>query len=84
VLYELLAGQTPFESDKTYELIDMVKQAIPPRPRDVSKYPVPKLLESLCMQCLQKDAAARPASMDEFLRVLQEDWASELAARKRS
>lgn len=83
VLYELLTGQTPFESDMTYELIDMVKEATPPRPRDVSKYPVPKLLERLCLQCLQKDPAKRPATMDEVLRVLQEDWASELAPRKR-
>jgi serine/threonine protein kinase len=84
VLFELLTGRTPFEGDKTYELIELVQEATPPRPRDVSKYPVPRLLEILCLQCLQKDPGKRPATMDEFLRVLQEDWASDLLPRKRN
>jgi len=80
VLYELLSGQTPFESDKTYELIDAVKTLTPPKPSTISKYPVPRMLEELCMQCLHKDAAARPASMNEIIRVLNEDWLSDLLA----
>lgn len=78
VLYELLTGQTPFESDKTYELIEAVKNEKPPRPSSVSKYPVPKLLEQLCLQCLQKDPAARPKNMDQIIRILQEDWIRDL------
>ncbi len=83
VLYELLTGRTPFESDKTYELLELVKEAAPPPPREISKYPVPRLLERLCLQCLEKEPAKRPSSMDEVVRVLQEDWAADLAPRRR-
>ncbi|MGD2118400.1 MAG: serine/threonine-protein kinase [Chromatiales bacterium] len=78
VLYELLTGQPPFDSDKTYEILDMVENKEPARPSEISKYPVPKALETLCLKCLNKDPAARPKSMTEFLRVLEQDWADEL------
>jgi eukaryotic-like serine/threonine-protein kinase len=83
VLYEVLTGQTPFNAEHTYEIIDAVENQVPDKPSKVSKYPVPKLLESLCLQCLQKDPKARPANMDQMIRILQEDWASDLVpARK--
>ena len=78
VLYELLTGQPPFDSDKTYEVLDMVENQEPAKPSEISKYPVPKVLETLCLQCLSKDPAERPASMNEFVRTLQQDWAKEL------
>ncbi|MEJ2425913.1 MAG: serine/threonine-protein kinase, partial [Candidatus Thiodiazotropha sp.] len=71
VLYELLTGQTPFESDLTYEILDMVQNKVPPKPSEISKYPIPKMLEKLCMQCLAKDPGGRPASMKDFIQVLQ-------------
>jgi serine/threonine-protein kinase len=83
VLYELLTGQTPFESDMTYELLDMVENQEPPKPSDVSKYPVPRILEGLCMSCLEKDPAARPQSMTEVIRVLEQDWTGDLIQVKR-
>ncbi|MET0066571.1 MAG: serine/threonine-protein kinase [Candidatus Thiodiazotropha sp.] len=83
VLYELLTGQTPFESNLTYELLDMVQNKTPPRPSEISKYPVPKTLDRLCMQCLSKDPAQRPASMGDFIRVLQQDWAADLLKNPR-
>jgi len=78
ILYELLAGQPPFDSDKTYEILDMVEHQQPVKPSEISKYPVPKLLEALCLQCLDKDPAGRPESMQHFLHLLQQDWAAEL------
>ncbi|MEW8014984.1 MAG: serine/threonine-protein kinase [Candidatus Sedimenticola endophacoides] len=78
VLYEVLTGQTPFASDKTYEILDMVQNQKPEKPSEISKYPVPEILEKLCLQCLAKDPAARPASMEEFIRVLQQDWHADL------
>jgi serine/threonine protein kinase len=78
VLYELLTGQPPFDSDKTHEVLDMVQNQQPPKPSEISKYPVPKLLETLCLECLNKDPAKRPASMDDILLTLQQDWISEL------
>lgn len=78
VMYELLAGQTPFESDKVYELLDIVTNQRPEKPSSFSKYPVPRILEDLCMRCLEKDPDARPASMAEVLRTLEQDWESDL------
>jgi serine/threonine-protein kinase len=82
VLYELLTGQTPFDSDMTYEVLDMVQNKLPERPSDISKYPVPKILEDLSMKCLEKDPAARPESMTQVIRTLEQDWATELAPGK--
>ena len=82
VLYELLTGKTPFDSDKTYEILDMVENKQPAKPSDVSKYPVPKILEDLCMSCLEKSPAARPASMTQVLRTLEQDWAGDLLSDK--
>lgn len=82
VLYELLAGQPPFDSDITQEVLDMVQNQQPTRPSEISKYPVPKILERLCLKCLNKHAADRPSSMDEFLQILQQDWSRELLQQK--
>ncbi len=78
VLYEILTGKPPFDSDKSYEILDMVENQQPAKPSEISKYPVPKLLEKLCLKCLEKEPNRRPASMDEFLHVLQQDWEAEL------
>lgn len=84
VLYELLTGKPPFNSDKTYEILDMVENQQPVRPSEISKYPVPRILEALCLDCLSKDPTARPASMEDVLHTLQLDWSSDLIPRKRS
>lgn len=83
VLYEVLTGKPPFDSDKTYEILDMVENQPAAKPSEASKYPVPKTLEKLVMQCLEKHPADRPASMDDVLRTLQEDWASDLKRSRR-
>ena len=83
VLYEVLTGQTPFDGDKVYEITDAVQKDEPPRPSDVSKYPVPKSLEKLCLKCLNKNPASRPGSMDEVIFTLDQDWMNELKPRKR-
>ncbi|MCB1874345.1 MAG: serine/threonine protein kinase [Chromatiales bacterium] len=83
VLYELLAGRTPFDSEKTYEILDMVENQQPQRPSEVSKYPVPRILEKLCLRSLSKTPTGRPASMEEFINVLQQDWSSDLIKRRR-
>jgi serine/threonine protein kinase len=82
VLYELLTGQPPFDSDKTFEVLDMVENQQPVKPSEISKYPVPKVLEKLCLKCLNKDPDARPASMVEVVRVLQQEWIDELIHAK--
>lgn len=83
VLFEILAGQPPFDGDKVYEITDAVQRDAPPKPSEISKYPVPKSLEDLCLKCLNKDPAARPESMKELIVTLGQDWLSELIPRKR-
>lgn len=82
VLYELLCGQTPFDGEHAYEITEAVEHEQAPKPSSIGKYPVPKLLEELCMQSLKKDSADRP-EMKEFIRVLQEDWARDLIPIKK-
>ncbi len=74
VLYELLTGQPPFNGEHSYEVLDMVENKEPVKPSEISPYPVPKILEDLCLHCLRKDPADRPASMKEFLRAFQHGW----------
>ena len=83
VLYEVLAGRPPFVGEYSYEILDGVENQQPTKPSAVSKYPVPRLLEDLVMSCLEKDPAKRPESMKEVIRVLQEDWASDLVVKRR-
>jgi len=83
ILYELLTGRPPFDSDMTYELLDMVQNKQPVKPADISKYPVPKILSALCLKCLNKDPAHRPVSMDEVLQTLQQNWSADLLRAKR-
>ena len=82
VLYELLTGKTPFEGDQVYEILDKVENQRPARPSSVCRYRIPRVLEDLCMRCLEKDPSARPGSMSEFLKVLEQEWASELLPRR--
>lgn len=82
VLYEVLTGQPPFNSEMTYEVLDMVENRQPVKPSEITKYPIPRALERLCLKSLSKDPAARPATMKDFLRVLEQDWADELLKRR--
>lgn len=81
VLYELLTGRTPFDGERSYEILEAVEKQTPATPSDISKYPVPKLLEKLVLDCLQKDPDDRPSGFKEILTILNADWANELAGK---
>ena len=78
IIYEVLCGRTPFISDKVYELTDSIMNETPAAPSDLSTQRVPKLLETICMTCLNKAPSERYRSMAELLRELKQDWRSEL------
>jgi len=79
VLYEVLCGQTPFDGDTAQDILNAVKNELPPEPSSVTKFKVPTLLEDLCMKGLQKKPENRPGNMTDFVRVLQDtDWPLEL------
>ncbi len=74
LLYEILAGTTPFQGEIVQELLNEIRTDMPPDPRSVAKHTIPDVLAELTMQCLQKDPAARPNSADALVRTLREDW----------
>ena len=77
LLYEILAGVTPFQGDNVRLLLEQIRSDKPADPRKIAKArnaksKVPDLLAKLTMKCLEKDPHDRPGSMDEMLRVLRE------------
>ena len=74
VIYEILAGQPPFDEDYVQEMLDKILNETPPRPSTVTKVRVPELLEDVAMQCLAKDPDERLSSCAELVRFLEEDW----------
>jgi len=68
--YELLTGAPPFVSDAPHRVLAMhLRDA--PVPVAERRPDAPPVLAALVMQCLAKDASARPANADELLRELE-------------
>ena len=65
ILYEMLAGNPPFESLVFGQLAaDIITQPPPPLPsRTQAGEPIPKSIEELISSCLSKRAEGRPPSM---------------------
>ena len=62
ILYEMLVGRRPFESDSPVTLLGMQVTAAPPPFRDVApELSIPIELETVVMELLEKEAARRPA-----------------------
>jgi serine/threonine protein kinase len=73
VLYEMLTGRVPFCGDSGVEEIYRVQHAhcveAPPPLRDVNPA-VPRAVEDLVLQCLEKNAGDRPQSCADLLTAL--------------
>ncbi len=70
ILYEMVAGKRPFDSDGVYELINMhVNQ--PPTPPSEHRPDLPRELESIILQALTKDPVGRQPSMAVLLSQLE-------------
>jgi serine/threonine protein kinase len=70
VLYEALTGRLPFRDETLWGLRRQILTAAPQPPRDLAP-DVPPELERLCLQCLAKEPAERPASAAELARALR-------------
>ena len=70
VLYEMLAGASPFDGETAYELMSQqVEQA--PLPVSGLRSEVPEALGQLVSRLLEKDPANRPADADEVAAALR-------------
>jgi serine/threonine-protein kinase len=73
ILYEMLAGRRPFESEDKVKIISMHLAHAPPRIRDVSPSVDPPLpLEQAVMQSLEKSREHRFATATAFMQALDD------------
>ena len=73
MLYQMLCGKVPFESDKSVQiLIAHLQTPVPPMKQRNPDVDVPEPIENFVRRCLEKSPDARPAHMDEFIRQLRE------------
>lgn len=79
VLYEVLCGRAPPEGEQMHHIIASVLNDKPPLPSTINRQPVPQLLEDIAMRCLEKKPADRYQSMGQVIRLMHQDWRSELA-----
>ncbi len=65
LLYELLAGRTPFAADSWDRLVQQVLGS-DPVPPSAHQPDVPADLETVCLKCLEKEISKRYATADEL------------------
>jgi serine/threonine-protein kinase len=70
VLYELLAGRRPFESDSTYGVLDKQLHAAPQPPIELNPA-MPPQLNATILKALAKDPAERFQTADSFREALK-------------
>jgi len=70
VLFAILSGHRPFSAKSHIELIRKIRWENPPNLSEV-KTEIPAGLSALVAQCMEKDAAARPADIAAFSKELR-------------
>lgn len=84
VLYEILAGRTPFEGDRVGDVLDGVVNSQPPRPSEVAEErDIPYALENICMRCMAKNPDERIQTARRLVAELRSwrlRWAAERSA----
>ena len=70
VLYELLCGTRPFESDNTDELLEQIRLRTPPPPRSINDQ-IPSRVESVCLKAIAKDPSQRYSTGADVARELR-------------
>ena len=70
ILFELLTGQLPFQSAKTYELFQLIENSEPPLVRKFRPQ-VSRDLEAVCLKCLEKKRENRYSTALELANDLE-------------
>jgi len=82
VLFKMLTGRLPFDSEHLLEIVRMHLTAPPPRPSEFA--PVSARMDEIVLACMEKDPARRPASMlelREWLLPIAEQLGAEVVGR---
>jgi hypothetical protein len=66
VLYEMLAGRTPFQSDNPLGVVHAHVSTLPPSPREFNPS-IPEAMAAVLLRALQKDPGQRFATCREFV-----------------
>lgn len=70
VLFYLLTGRAPFQSNNVYEILRAHTRTAPPTLADVLGYAMPAPIEALVATMLAKNPEDRPASLAEVIRTV--------------
>ena len=83
VLYEMLAGEHPFDGDSMAAVLLATVERTPKRPRDLAPG-CPLLLEDLCLALLAKEPGGRPQNADDVATEVESflEGAKEKARRR--
>ena len=83
--YEMLTGRPPFIGDAFGPLVARILTQVPepPGPFTAAGEPTPPELHSIAMECLEKDASLRPASVDEIRQRLKSFTGGEVSRSRR-
>ncbi len=71
MLFEMLTGKLPFDSDSAVSIALMQMQAVPKMPRQLNET-IPEGLEEITVRSMQKDPSQRYQSAAEMLRDIDE------------
>ena len=72
VAYEIFAGKPPFTKPTVQETL-LAHIMEPPKSASLRRPDIPRSIADLVMRCLAKDAASRPQTASELLRIIQSD-----------
>lgn len=83
VAFWMLTGRQVFRADTAMDMVVAHLTHVPAAPSSVADRPISAALEAIVLQCMEKDPADRPQSIDalaQMLEQLQSTW-SRVAAR---
>lgn len=80
VIYEMIAGRTPFDAESNVDLAAKHLSETPQPPSTFSPLPVPAELDAAIMRGLAKNPQERYQSADEFARALRVAYGAEQPA----